>query len=210
MNKNVLITIVVVLVIALGVGTYFVLQDNNNKNEVNDNNKENSNVNDSINGKKILVAYYSAQNHTKNVATKIADNLNADVFEIEPKEKYTSSDLDWTDKDSRVFKEHDNVDLRNVELKSTAVTNWDDYDIILIGYPIWWGVAAWPVDTFVKANDFTNKIVIPFCTSASSGLGQSGKLLEDIANAGNWQEGYRFSSNASSNDIKNFTDNLIK
>ena len=83
-----------------------------------------------------------------------------------------------------------------------------DYDTVLIGYPIWWGIAAWPVDTFVKANDFNGKTVIPFCTSTSSGLGQSGELLEEEANGGNWLEGHRFRENPSDSDISNFIDSL--
>ena len=79
---------------------------------------------------------------------------------------------------------------------------------MLIGYPIWWGIAAWPVDTFVKANDFNGKTVIPFCTSSSSGLGQSGDLLAEEANGGNWQEGQRFSSNPSDSTINAWTDSL--
>ena len=83
-----------------------------------------------------------------------------------------------------------------------------NYDTILIGYPIWWGVAAWPTNTFVKDNNFDGKTVIPFCTSASSGLGESGDLLAKEADTGNWLEGHRFSSNASESDIKSFTDSL--
>ncbi len=79
---------------------------------------------------------------------------------------------------------------------------------MLIGYPIWWGIAAWPVDTFVRDNNFDGKVVIPFCTSASSGLGQSGNLLADEANSGDWQEGHRFSSSASDFDIENWTSSL--
>ena len=78
----------------------------------------------------------------------------------------------------------------------------------MIGYPIWWGIAAWPVNNFVKENDFTDKTVIPFCTSASSGLGQSGELLEKMAKGGEWKKGHRFSSGTSSSDIKRWTDNL--
>ena len=73
--------------------------------------------------------------------------------------------------------------------------DWDSYDTVFIGYPIWWQIAAWPVDGFVKANDFTGKTVIPFATSASSGLGESGELLAELAGTGDWQEGRRFSSN---------------
>lgn len=108
-------------------------------------------------------------------------------FEIEPKEKYSEDDLDWTDDNSRVTKEHEDKSLRNVELKTTKVENWDQYDTVLIGYPIWWGIAAWPVDTFVKTNDFSDKTVIPFCTSASSGLGESGTRLQKETKGGNWK-----------------------
>lgn len=154
------------------------------------------------------MVYYSAQSHTKAVSEKIAKNLNANIFEIVPEEIYTSEDLDWTNTNSRVSKEHNDESLREVKLKKFRVDNWEEYDTILIGYPIWWGIAAWPVDTFVKENDWKGKTVIPFCTSSSSGLGQSGKLLEEKANAGNWIEGHRFSSNPSDSDIKNWTDGL--
>lgn len=161
-----------------------------------------------IEGEKVLVVYYSAQNHTKSIANKIAKNLNADTFEIVPKEIYSEDDLDWTDKNSRVTKEHEDESLRKIELVRTEVDNWDSYDTILIGYPIWWGIAAWPVDTFVTSNNFEGKTIIPFCTSSSSGLGESGKLLAKESNGGNWLEGHRFNSNASDTDIKEWTDSL--
>lgn len=180
----------------------------NNSNTTNEDNENTGNTEISSNGSKTLVVYYSAQNHTKAVAEKIADNLNADIFEIVPEEVYTSEDLNWTNDNSRVSREHNDESLRDVALKTTTVDNWEEYDTVLIGYPIWWGIAAWPVDTFVKANDFNGKTVIPFCTSASSGLGQSGKLLEDGANGGNWQNGHRFNERPSDSDIKNWTDSL--
>ena len=160
------------------------------------------------NGSNVLVVYYSAQGHTESVAEQIAENLNADLFEIVPVDEYTSDDLNWTDSDSRVSLEHDDESLRDVELVSTTVDNWDSYDTVIIGYPIWWGIAAWPVNTFVKANDFSGKTVIPFCTSSSSGLGQSGDLLAELAGTGDWQDGQRFRSNPSDADIKSFTDSL--
>lgn len=76
------------------------------------------------------------------------------------------------------------------------------------GYPIWWGIAAWPVDHFVTDNDFSGKIVIPFCTSASSGIGDSGNLLEKMAGTGDWQEGQRFSSGASASDVNAWVESL--
>ncbi len=157
---------------------------------------------------KTLVVYYSASGRTKTVAETIAETAGADLFEIVPDEPYTSEDLDWTNDDSRVSREHDNESLRDVELVKVTPDNWDSYDTILIGYPIWWGIAAWPVDNFVKGNDFSGKTVIPFCTSSSSGLGQSGTLLEQIAGTGTWQEGQRFSSGASASEVQDWVNSL--
>lgn len=157
---------------------------------------------------KSLVVYYSSTGNTKTVAKYIADETGADLFELVPKELYTSDDLDWNNKDSRVCVEHDNPDKRNVELSSKTVDNWDSYDTVYIGYPIWWGIAAWPVNTFISSNDFTGKTVIPFCTSSSSELGESGKLLADMAGTGDWQEGKRFSSGASKDDVASWIDTL--
>lgn len=157
---------------------------------------------------KTLVVYYSASGRTKTIAETIAETAGADLFEIVPDEPYTSEDLDWTNDDSRVSREHDNESLRDVELVKVTPDNWDSYDTILIGYPIWWGIAAWPVDNFVKGNDFSGKTVIPFCTSSSSGLGQSGTLLEQMAGTGTWQEGQRFSSGASASEVQDWVNSL--
>ena len=159
-------------------------------------------------GGKTLVVYYSATNNTEAVAGYIADATGADLFELVPVEPYTSDDLDWTNRDSRVSKEHDDESLRVVELENAVPDNWDEYDTVFIGYPIWWGIAAWPVDSFISANDFTGKTVIPFCTSSSSGLGQSGELLRDAAEGGNWLEGQRFQSRASEDTVKEWVASL--
>ena len=151
---------------------------------------------------KALVVYFSASGNTARVAGYIADAVGADKFEIVPADAYTSDDLDWTDSGSRVNREHDDESLRDVALTSTAVPDWESYDTVFIGYPIWGGIAAWPVNGFVKANDFGGKTVIPFATSSSSGLGQSGSLLADMAGSGDWQEGQRFASGASESDIQ--------
>ena len=157
---------------------------------------------------KTLVVYYSASGNTELVAKDIAEAAGADLFEIVPTEVYTSDDLDWTNPDSRVSREHDDESLRDVPLTTTEVPDWDSYDTVFIGYPIWWGIAAWPVDTFVKNNDFTGKTVIPFATSSSSGMGQSGSLLADMAGTGEWQEGQRFSSGVSSDDVQSWVNGL--
>lgn len=157
---------------------------------------------------KTLVVYYSASGNTERVAKDIAEAAGADIFEIVPTEVYTSEDLNWTNPDSRVSREHDDESLRDVPLTTTEVPDWDSYDTVFIGYPIWWGIAAWPVDTFVKNNDFTGKTVIPFATSSSSGMGQSGSLLADMAGTGEWQEGQRFSSGVSSDDVQSWVNGL--
>ena len=156
----------------------------------------------------VLVVYYSATGNTEAVAGYIAEATGGDLFELEPAEPYTDADLNWTDENSRVTLEHEDESLRDVELVADTVDNWDSYDTVFIGYPIWWGIAAWPVDTFVEANDFTGKTVIPFCTSSSSGLGQSGELLSEMAGTGDWLEGQRFRSSASQEDVTEWVDSL--
>ena len=155
-----------------------------------------------------LVVYFSATGNTEQAANYIAEITGGDLFELEPAEPYTDDDLNWTDDNSRVSREYEDESLRDVELVSDTVDNWEDYDAVFIGYPIWWGIAAWPVDTFVQANDFTGKTVIPFCTSSSSGLGQSGQLLAEMAGTGDWQEGQRFSSGVSQEDVQAWLDDL--
>lgn len=157
---------------------------------------------------KTLVVYYSASGNTERVAKDIAEAAGADLFEIVPTEVYTSEDLNWTNSDSRVSREHDDESLRDVPLTTTEVPDWDSYDTVFIGYPIWWGIAAWPVDTFVKNSDFTSKTVIPFATSSSSGMGQSGSLLADMAGTGEWQEGQRFSFGVSGDDVQSWVNGL--
>ena len=159
-------------------------------------------------GGKTLVVYYSATGNTESVANTIAEETGGDLFELEPADPYTDADLDWTDDDSRVSQEYENEDQRDVKLVSATVDNWDEYDTVFIGYPIWWGIAAWPVNEFVETNDFTDKTVIPFCTSSSSGLGESGELLEEMAGTGNWQEGERFSSGVSSDEVSTWISGL--
>ena len=102
-------------------------------------------------GGKTLVVYFSATNNTEAVANTIAAAMNADVFEIIPSQPYTDDDLNWRDGDSRVSREHDDESLRTVELESTAVDGWADYNTVFVGYPLWWGIAAWPVSSFVAA-----------------------------------------------------------
>ena len=157
-----------------------------------------------------------ARTHRGLVVTAAGESLYQDAkymvnyskYEITPVEPYTSDDLNWTNSSSRVSREHDDESLRDIALTEITPADWDSYDTVLIGYPIWWGIAAWPVDKFVKGNDFTGKTVIPICTSSSSGLGDSGNLLEEMAGTGDWQEGHRFSSGASDADAADWVASL--
>lgn len=97
-----------------------------------------------------------------------------------------------------------------MELVTTAVPDWESYDTVFIGYPIWWGIAAWPVDSFVEENDFTGKTVIPFCTSSSSGMGESGTLLAEMAGTGTCLEGMRFRSGASESDVNAWVNTTLE
>ena len=118
-----------------------------------------------------------------------------------PQEVHSDADLNWTNSESRVSREHDDESLRDVPLAQTTPDDWADYDTVLLGYRIWWVIAAWTCDHFTADNDFTGKNVIPFCTSTSSSLGQSGKPLADAAGTGDWQDGQRFSSAASDSEV---------
>ena len=157
---------------------------------------------------RVLVAYFSATGNTERVANAIAEAAGGDLFEITPAEPYTDDDLDWTDEGSRVVFEYENPEERDTELVTYTPEGWDDYDVVFIGYPIWWYDAAWPVDGFVAENDFTGKTVIPFCTSSSSGLGESGQRLAELAGTGDWQEGQRFRGSASQEDVAAWVESL--
>ncbi len=157
---------------------------------------------------KTLVVYFSATGNTERVAEVIAETTGGELFELEPVDPYTDEDLNYNDDNSRVSQEYADESLRNVELVADTVDDWQDVERVYIGYPVWWGIAAWPVNTFVEANDFTGKTVVPFCTSASSGLGDSGELLAELAGTGDWQDGMRFRSSVSDEDVVAWVESL--
>ena len=159
-------------------------------------------------GKKVLVVYFSATGNTKEAAEYIASAAGGDLFALVLEEPYSSEDLNWNNENSRVVYEHNHPAERKVALTAATVDNFDEYDTVFLGFPIWWGVAAWPVDGFIEANDFTGKTIIPFCTSASSDLGDSGKLLKEAVETGNWLEGKRFSAGVSETEITEWIQSL--
>lgn len=155
---------------------------------------------------KTLVIVFSATGNTKAVAEKIAAITDADIYEILAKETYTEADLNWHDKNSRTTIEQNDPSSRP-EIGSGEVS-LEGYTTIYIGYPIWWGEEPRIMDTFVEKYDFTGITMIPFCTSGSSGIGRSGRNLEEKAGSGNWLEGARFAGSASEDEVRRWIDSL--
>ena len=149
---------------------------------------------------KVLVTYFSASGVTKNVAEKIASIINGDLFEIEPKEKYTDADLDWTNKQSRSSLQMKNKSFRP-EIKENSL-DISKYDIILIGFPIWWGVAPTVVNTFIESKNLEGKILIPFCTSGGSGMSYAENDLRKTYPNYNWKEGKRLTGKENAEDLR--------
>lgn len=170
MNKKGIIGLVVAIVMVIIAVVSFAIYQNTKIDNTDGNSEDSKNTDTSSNRSKTLVVYYSAQNHTKAVAEKIAKNLNADTFEIEPEEKYTSEDLNWTNNNSRVSREHNDESLRDIKLVKEKVENWEDYDTIFIGYPIWWSDLPQILYTFLESYDFTGKNVYLFSTNGGSVL----------------------------------------
>ncbi len=159
-------------------------------------------------GAKILVAYFSATGNTEAVAQKLADGLGADLYEIEPEQPYTEDDLDYGNSKSRSSVEMNDPDARPAI--SSADPNLQQYDTVLLGYPIWWGEAPRIMSTFVESYDsyLDGKTVACFCTSGSSGFGSSDSALREAVPAANWLEGHRFSAGASAEDVLEWADGL--
>lgn len=155
---------------------------------------------------RILVAYFSATNTTKGVAEHIANGLDADIYEIVPKELYTDADLDYNDKSSRSTIEMNDPDARPAI--SGSVENMDQYEIVFLGYPIWWGEAPRIVSTFVESYDFSGKTIVPFCTSGGSGIGSSATNLEQLTNGAKWLEGQRLNGGDSQDTVMEWVNEL--
>lgn len=157
-------------------------------------------------GSNILVAYFSVTNNTEGIAQKLADGLGADLYEITPEQPYTAEDLDYNNSGSRSTIEMNDPSTRP-EI-SGSVENMEQYDVVLIGYPIWWGEAPRIMSTFVESYDFSGKTLAAFCTSASSGFGSSDSALRSAANGAEWLDGQRFSADASADEIISWADGL--
>lgn len=168
--------------------------------------KEVNTRSDTAEGSQILVAYFSVTNNTKGVAQKLADGLGADLYEIVPEQPYTDEDLDYGNSKSRTSVEMEDPDVRPAI--SGTVENMDQYDVVLIGYPIWWGEAPRIMSTFIESYNFSGKTLAAFCTSASSGFGNSDSALRSAASGAAWLNGQRFSAGASADDVLDWVDSL--
>ena len=156
--------------------------------------------------KKTLVAVFSASGVTKRVGEEIARVAGADFYEIVPKDIYTPADLDWMNKKSRSSVEMNNPSARP-EISGKAI-DMVSYDTVIVGFPIWWGVAPRIIDTFLESYDFSGKSIIPFCTSGGSGIGRSGPNMEALAGSGTWMDGERFSGSVSEADLQSWIEGL--
>lgn len=154
----------------------------------------------------VLVACFSATNTTKPLAEYVADSLNADLYEITPVEPYSSDDLNYRNDDSRSTKEMNDPNSRPAI--SGSVENMDQYSIVFIAYPIWWGEAPRIVSTFMESYDFSGKTIIPFCTSGGSGMGASGTNLEKLTSGATWLSGQRFAGGNSRDDMVSWVNSL--
>ena len=155
---------------------------------------------------KILVAYFSATGTTKGVAEHIANGLNADIYEIVPEEAYTDADIDYNDNNSRTTIEMNDPDARPAI--SGSVENMEQYDIIFVGYPIWWGEAPRIVSTFMESYDFSGKTIVPFCTSGGSGIGSSASNLERLTSGATWLDGRRLNGSDSQDTVMEWVNSL--
>lgn len=157
-------------------------------------------------GSKILVAYFSATGNTEGIAQQLAEGLEADLYEIVPETPYTSDDLNYSDSSSRSSVEMNDPDARPGI--SGSVENMEQYDMVLIGYPIWWGEAPRIMSTFIESYNFSGKTLAAFCTSASSGFGSSDSALREATDSSTWLDGIRFSSGASDEEILEWAEEL--
>lgn len=168
----------------------------------------NNDIADSIeNEKKILIAYFSCTGTTEQVAKYIESAMQADLYRITPEVPYTSADLDYNDSSTRATKEQQDASARPAI--SGTIENISDYDVIFIGYPIWWGEAPKIIYTFLESYNFSGKTMIPFCTSSSSGIGSSDAALHSLCEEDTeWLSGKRFSRSSTENEVMQWVNGL--
>lgn len=155
---------------------------------------------------KKLVAYFSASGVTAKLAKRLADAVDADIFEIKPEKPYTTADLDWTNKKSCSSVEMSDKSFRPAVAEK--LDNIADYDTIYVGFPIWWYVAPTIINTFLEQYDLTGKTIIPFATSGTSLMGKTNSELAPSCKGAILKEGKRFEANADETELKNWADSI--
>lgn len=155
---------------------------------------------------KVLVAYFSATGNTRPLAEYLAAGLSADLYEIVPEEPYTDADLNYSDSGSRSSVGMNDPNSRPAV--SDPVENMEQYGIVFVGYPIWWGQAPRIISTFLEGYDWSGKTIIPFCTSGSSSIGSSAAGLESLTAGADWLSGQRFSSGTNQEELLSWVDGL--
>ena len=156
---------------------------------------------------KSLVAYFSASGVTAKLSERLAKAIGADLFEIKPEVPYTDADLNWQDKNSRSSVEMN--DRKSRPSISSRVENMSQYDVIFIGFPVWWYREPSIIDTFAESYDFDGKTIVPFATSGGSGIGESGKNIGELATDAHVFSGERFKANASEEELKEWASSWI-
>lgn len=154
----------------------------------------------------VLVAYFSASGVTAGLAARLAEAIGAEIFEIVPEQPYTSADLNWQDQNSRSSLEMKDVSSRPAI--SSKIEDISRYDVILVGFPIWWYREPSIIDTFMEAYDFSGKTVVPFATSGGSSMGSSSRNMQDLAPKARVLEGRRFAANAEQTQLAEWLNSL--
>ena len=154
----------------------------------------------------VLVAYFSATGNTEGIAQHLQSILGADLYEIVPEVAYTDEDLNYSNDDCRANQEQNDPAARPAI--TGTLENPEDYDVVFLGYPIWWGQAPKVIYTFLESCDFGDATIVPFCTSGSSGIGSSADGLQELTENAQWLDGQRFSSGASQDEVAQWVDGL--
>ena len=209
MNKKIIILIVAIIIILVGGLGFWFMSSNKSETKTSNNNEkskvtknENDNETSSV---KVAIIYFSATGTTRRVADLIENATGGDSIEIEPKYEYTDDDLNYNKDNSRANKEQNDSKARP-EIQNNIET--DSYDVIYLGYPIWWGDVPKIILTFLDTNDLSGKKVIPFCTSGSSGIEESLNTLKNYNKDINWTDGKRFSSSTTQDEINEWVNSI--
>ena len=157
---------------------------------------------------KILVAYFSATGTTAKVAERLASAIGADLFEIVPEVPYTDADLDWRNKESRSSVEM--ADMNSRPKIASKVDNMADYDLVFVGFPIWWYREPSIIDTFLESYDFAGKTIVPFATSGGSGMGDSSEIMQALVPGAKVEKGKRFAADVSEETLKAWAAEWVK